>query len=51
MVDFYEREAAEASNQLFEIISSLDVGLELPINWRSVVKLGPLFSEVPLSLP
>ena len=31
MVDFYERESAKASNQLYEIISSSDVGFEVPI--------------------
>ena len=43
MVDFYEREAAKASNQLYEIISSSAVPLKVPINWRSAVKLEPPF--------
>ena len=43
MVDFYEKESTKASNQLYEIISSSNVALEEPINWRSSVKLGPFF--------
>ena len=43
MVDFHEREATKASNQVYEIISSSNVALEGPINWRSSMKLGPPF--------
>ena len=43
MVDFYEREATNVSNQLYQIISSSNVALEEPINCRSAAKLGPLF--------
>ena len=43
VADFYDREAAKALNQLYEIISSSDVGLEVPVNWRSFVKLRPPF--------
>ena len=42
MVDFYKREVAKALNQFYEIISSSDVALEVPINWRSAMKLGSL---------
>ena len=43
MVDLHEREATKASNQLYGMISSSNVALEGPINWRSSVNLRPLF--------
>ena len=41
IVDFYEREAVKATDQLYELIRSLDVSLDLPINWRDAALLGP----------
>ena len=43
MVDLYEGEDAKASNRLYETIISSDVGFEVPMNWRSAVKLGLAF--------
>ena len=51
MDDYYEGEAAKASNHFCKSISSSEVSLETPINWRNLVKLGTPFSEVPLRLP
>ena len=46
MVDFYQKEAAKDSTQLYKIISSSNAAFEGPINWRSSVKLGPLFLKL-----
>ena len=43
MVELYEREAVKATDQLYELISSSDVLLDLSINWRCAVMLTPPF--------
>ena len=50
MVDFYQREAAKASNQLYDISSSSNITLEVPLNWRSAVKLGACCALCPFGL-
>ena len=43
MMELYEREAVKATDQLYDLISSSDVPLDMPINWRDAAVLGPPF--------
>ena len=48
MVELYEREAVKATDQLYELINSSDVPLDLPIYLKRCGVVRTPISEVPL---